>query len=124
MFGPTSQEQAIVDQQPTGESIDHPVVQRLEPGETVQAVARAASASLLVTDRRVAVADDDRIALDVPFAGLRRIQFDIERQRPATLVIVPEHPSNEPQVLAVPPDRYAEVTRALAVIGERLYKLD
>jgi hypothetical protein len=113
-----------VDQQRTGEPIDHPVVRRLDPGETVQALARAASASLLVTDRRVAVAEDERIALDVPFTGLRRIQFDIERERPATLVIVPEHPGDEPQVLAVPPDRYAEVTRALALIGERLYTLD
>jgi hypothetical protein len=77
----------------------------------------------LVTDRRVAVAEEERIALDLPFAGLRRIQFDIERERPATLVIVPEHPSHEPQVIAVPPDRYREVTRALALIGERLWEL-
>ena len=96
---------------------------RLEPGETVQAIARAESASLLVTDRRVAVAEAHRIALDVPFDGLRRIQFDIERERPATLVIVPEHPRQEPQVLAIPPDRYEEITRALALIGERLYQL-
>ncbi len=102
----------------------HPALRRLEPGETVQAVARAASASLLVTDRRLAVADEDRLALDIPFDGLRRIQFDIERSRPATLVIVPEHPANEPQVLAVPPDRFDEVTRALALIGSRLYQLD
>jgi hypothetical protein len=113
-----------VEQQPTGEHIDHPAVRRLEPGETVQAIARAASASLLVTDRRIAVAEDERIALDVSFEGLRRIQFDIERERPATLVIVPELPTHEPQVMAVPPDRYAEVTRALALIGERLFQLD
>jgi hypothetical protein len=113
-----------VDEQSTGEPIDHPAIRRLEPGETVQAIARAASASLLVTDRRIAVAEEERIALDLPFGGLRRIQFDIERERPATLVIVPEHPSHEPQVIAVPPDRYAEVTRALALIGQRLYELD
>jgi len=103
--------------------MDDPFLQRLEPGETVQALARAASASLLVTDRRIAVAEAERIALDVPFEALRRIQFDIERERPATLVIVPEHPSHEPQVIAVPPDRYGEVTRALAMIGERLAEL-
>ena len=66
---------------------------------------------------------EDRLALDIPFDGLRRIQFDIERSRPATLVIVPEHPTNEPQVLAVPPERFDEVTRALALIGSRLYQL-
>jgi hypothetical protein len=73
-----------------------------------------------VTDRRLAVATDDRVTLDIGFDALRRIQFDIERTRPATLVIVPEHPSHEPQVLAVPPSRYDEVTRALAFIGNRL----
>jgi hypothetical protein len=113
----------MLDQRSTDEPMDHPVLKRLEPGETVEALARAASASLLVTDRRIAVAEAERIALDVPFAGLRRIQFDIERERPATLVIVPEHPRHEPQVMAVPPDRYAEVTRALALIGERLFEL-
>ena len=113
-----------MDEQSTGEPIDHPAIRSLEPGETVQAIARAASASLLVTDRRIAVAEEERIALDLPFGGLRRIQFDIERERPATLVIVPEHPSHEPQVIAVPPDRYAEVTRALALIGQRLFELD
>ena len=112
-----------MDQQHTGDA-DHPALKHLEAGETVHAIARATSASMLVTNRRVAVAEEERIALDVPFAGLRRIQFDIERERPATLVIVPEHPSHEPQVLAIPPDRYEEVTRALALIGERLHKPD
>jgi len=112
-----------VDQQ-LNDAHSHPALNRLEPGETVQALARAADAALLVTDRRLAVADEDRLALDIPFDGLRRIQFDIERQRPATLVIVPEHPANEPQVLAVPPERFDEVTRALALIGARLSQLD
>jgi hypothetical protein len=102
---------------------DHPALGRLETGETVQAIAQAATASLLVTDRRLAVAENERIALDVPLDALRRIQFDIERERPATLVIVPDHPSLEPQVLAIPPERYMEVARALALIGGRLHEL-
>lgn len=113
-----------MDQQTMTDPVDHPAIRRLEPGETVQAHARAATASLLVTDRRIAVAEEDRLALDVPFEGVRRIQFDIERERPATLVIVPEHPAHEPQVMAVPTDRYPEVARALALIGKRLYELD
>lgn len=113
-----------MDQRRIDDTVEHPALQRLEPGETVQVLARAATASLLVTDRRLAVADEDRLALDLPFDGLRRIQFDIERERPATLVIVPEHPAQEPQVIAVPPERYEEVTRALALIGSRLYELD
>jgi hypothetical protein len=92
----------------------------LEPDERIEVMAETPGARLLVTDRRLAVATDDRVTLDIGFDALRRIQFDIERTRPATLVIVPEHPSHEPQVLAVPPSRYDEVTRALAIIGNRL----
>ena len=94
----------------------------LEPGEQVYAEAQADDgAALLVTDRRVAVAvRPDRFQLDVPFDALRRIQFDIERNRPATLVIVPDHPQDEPQVLAVPSEQLPAVAEALAYIGQRL----
>ena len=108
--------------EPTSDSIDH-LLPELDPGETVHVVAEAGEASLVVTDRRLAVAADGRLALDVPFHELRRIQFDIERKRPATLVIVPEHPADEPQVITVPPQRYADVARALALVGERIYEL-
>ena len=114
---------AIVDQQSTNNTVEHPALRWLEPGETVQVLARASDTSLLVTDRRVAVAEGDRVALDVPIKGLRRIQFDIERERPATLVIVPDHPAHEPRVIAVPPERFDEITRALAFIGSRLHEL-
>ena len=97
-----------------------PALRLVEPGETVEVLAVAANAELLVTDRRLAVASGDRLALDIAFDGLRRIQFDIERTRPATLVIVPEKASDEPQVLAIPPERFDEITRALALIGRRL----
>ncbi len=83
-------------------------------------IAEAAGAHLLLTDRRLVVAAGERVALDVAFPGLRRIQFDIERDRPATLVIVPEDPRQEPQVLAIPRERYDEITSALASIGHRL----
>jgi hypothetical protein len=56
----------------------------------------------------------------VPFDQLRRIQFDIERTRPATMVIVPEQPRDEPQVLAVDPDEFDAVAKALATIDRRL----
>lgn len=95
-------------------------LQALEPDEKVEARARTDNAVLVVTDRRVAVAADQRLALDVSFDRLRRVQFDIERARPATLVLVPEHPSDYPQVLAIPPQVYADVANALVVIGERL----
>ena len=102
---------------------NHPIMRTLEPGETIQSLVPTGGAGLVVTDRRVAVAAAERIALNVPFEGIRRIQFDIERQRPATLVIVPEHPRDEPQVLAVPRERYREVASALTIIGERLHDM-
>ena len=92
----------------------------LEPGEELQHAAPAGSAMLAVTDRRIAVIADGRTALDVAIDGLRRIQFDIEKDRPATLVIVPEHATHVPQVLAVRPVEYEAVAAALVTIGQRL----
>ena len=89
---------------------DEPVQLRAELGDT----------AIVVTDRRLVVLTGDRHSLDVPLDGVRRIQFDIERSRPATLVIVPEHPSHEPQVLAVPHQYYEEVAEALVIVGRRL----
>jgi hypothetical protein len=99
---------------------DEPILKLLKPDEQLQAVAKADEARILVTDRRVAVAVDDRIALDISIDQLRRIQFDIEKSRPATLVVVPERPSDPPQVLAVPKEHYREVAEALAVLGEMM----
>ncbi len=92
----------------------------LEPGERLRAAARAAEAIVLVTDRRLFVATDSRVALDIPFEGLRRIEFDLERDRPATLVIVPDHPRAEPQVLSIPPPEIANASAAVAAIGKLL----
>jgi hypothetical protein len=92
----------------------------LEPGEELRLQARATDAVIAVTDRRLVVMARNRVALAVPFNRLRRIQFDIERDRPATLVIVPEMAHDEPQVLSIPADRYAETADALVVIGQRL----
>jgi len=105
------------------ESFEPSTVRRLlEPSEDVHIEARASDALVLVTDRRVAVATrHDRFDLDIPYEGLRRVQFDIERTRPAVLVIVPERPADAPQVLSIPPDQYEVVGKALAVIGQRLY---
>ena len=88
---------------------EHPVARRLRPGERVQAYIPVASTEIVVTDQRLAVADEERLALD------------IERDRPATLVIVPDHALDEPQVLAIPPDQLPAVAEALAYIGQRLY---
>jgi hypothetical protein len=97
-----------------------PLKKILEADEAIEVVANARTHRVIVTDRRLAIADDSRVALHIPYPSLRRIQFDIERQRPATLVIVPETVEHEPQVLAIAPEHYDEVGRALAIIGRRL----
>lgn len=103
---------------------DDPTLQRLlEPGERIQHATTAGEALLAVTDRRIAVVQQQRTALDVAIDGLRRIQFDIEKARPATLVIVPEHAEHAEhtaQVLSIAPSEYGSVTAALATIGHRL----
>jgi hypothetical protein len=102
-------------------SADQPAHPLLRPGERVHAHIPAASTTILVTDERIAVAEQERLKLDIEIRTLRRIQFDIERERPATLVIVPDDPSHEPQVLAIPPEHFQAVGDALAYIGLRLY---
>lgn len=98
------------------------VMKLLEPDEPLHAQAAAEDAIMLVTDRRLAVArTDHRFDLDIAFEHIRRVQFDIERSRPATLVLVPEHPADRPQVLTIPPDQYEAAAQALALIGQRIY---
>jgi len=93
----------------------------LEHGEEVRIHAKAGDGTLLVTDRRLAVwLAGDEFEFDIPFDALRRIQFDIERVRPATLVIVPEHPTDLPIVLAVPPEHYDGVSAAITIVAAQL----
>jgi hypothetical protein len=98
----------------------HPVLGSLDPDEEIHVQTRAGDMMVIVTDRRLAVAAAERLALNVHIENLRRIQFDIERDRPATLVVVPQSPQDEPQVIAVQPGDYEGVAEALVVIGRRL----
>jgi hypothetical protein len=109
--------EVIMDSAP---KVEPHVLHVLEPGEELKIQARATEAILAVTDRRLVVTAAERVALAIGFEDLRRIQFDIERDRPATLVIVPEMAHHEPQVLSIPPDRYRETADALVLIGQRL----
>src|SRR5690242_5215670 len=84
----------------------------LQPGEIVHHEAEALEGVVAVTDRRVLIKSDERVTMDLPFEAVRRIQFDVERKRPAALIIVPEAPRHEPQVLSVPPERLHEVAAA------------
>jgi hypothetical protein len=99
------------------------VLEVLEPDETLRVRARAREAVIAVSDRRLIVAARERIALNIGFHELRRIQFDIERDRPATMVIVPEEAHHEPQVLAIPPEEFGATAEALALIGQQLARI-
>ena len=98
-----------------------PALIALKRGERVQEHAKALDASIVVTDRRLVVASEARLMLDVPFDRLRRIQFDIERARPAALVVDPEWPSDPPQVLSVTPDQYEAMAKVLTYVGVRIH---
>ena len=97
-----------------------PLPHILKPGEVVEGQAEANGAVIVVTEDRLVVVDDDESVLDIPFTELRRVQFDIERGRDATLVIVPEHISNWPRVISVPLRNLRETSLVLARIGERI----
>src|SRR6187399_2375452 len=76
---------------PGGSDMDHdPMGDYLDEGETIEAKARAGDTTIVVTDRRLVIEGDGRRLLDIPVDGLRRVQFDIEKRRPAALVFVPE----------------------------------
>jgi hypothetical protein len=94
----------------------------LQPDEELAVQAQATDGVIAGTNRRLVVTSEGRIRLDVAYGELRRVQFDIERGRPATLVIVPDAPSHPPEVLAIPPSQYEEVARLLAVVGQRIHE--
>jgi hypothetical protein len=113
----------MASQEPEG-VVEPYVLQVLEPDEVLRGRARAREAVLAVSDRRLIVAARERVALSVGFHELRRIQFDIERDRPATMVIVPEEAHYEPQVLAIPPQEFKAAAELLALIGHRLARFE
>jgi hypothetical protein len=97
-----------------------PLPHVLRAGEVVESHAVANGSAIAVTRERLVVAEGDKAVLDIPFGEVRRIQFDIERGRDATLVIVPEHINNWPRIVSVPVPRLREAALVLARIGERI----
>ena len=99
---------------------DDPVSRRLGPGEQVRNIVEGIEGRLVLTDRRVFVAENGRITLDVPIDRLRLVEFDLETRRPATVIIVPEDPRDPPRQLAIEPQQYDEVASLLAQLGPRI----
>ena len=93
---------------------------RLGVDERLEVAARTEPELLAITDRRVVVASEHRIAFDLPIAAIRRIQLDVEVGRPATLVLVPHAPRHPPAVLVVPHEELETATRAVYILGDRL----
>ena len=102
----------------------NPRVSEKRRDEALELRAQIGEAAMIVTEDRLVVVTPERQLLDVPLDEVRRIQFDIERRRPATLVIVPEHASHEAQVLSVHHDYYEDVAGALALVGRRIAEMD
>ena len=99
---------------------EFPLLHLLEPGEVIESQAQADGFFIAVTGQRIVATDGSRTVLNIPFSELRRIQFDIERDRDATLVVVPEHIKNEPRVFSIPLENIMETAQALGVIGRRV----
>lgn len=97
-----------------------PIARLLERGEPVAVTVRMTTGFFIVTDRRVIVASDGQRPWAGRFAELRRIELDVERDRSATLVSVPENPANPPQLLAIPESEFDAAAQTLDIIGRRL----
>jgi len=82
-------------------------------------VAGTSDAYIRLDDGRLSVTIAGRVRLDVAVGDVRRIQFDIERDRPATLAIVPEDPRDPPQVLPIPAEQFFAVGDLLTSIAPR-----
>jgi hypothetical protein len=54
-------------------------------------------------------------------ARARDVAFAVSNRR---LVIVPEHPEDEPQVLPIPKEEYRAVADALVAIGVKLFQTE
>ena len=83
----------------------------LDPDERVDLVARMDGALVVLTDHRVVVQEGDRTALDVDLGGIRRIEFDLERGRAATLILVPHDPRQTRRCWQCPTRRWKRSRR-------------
>ena len=105
------------------ELANDPIAAQLSAEETIRALVDGLDGRVVVTDKRLAVTEAQRIALNVELQKIRRIQFDIERQRPATMVIVPDDPRDEAQVITVPPEQFDAAGAALAYVGRTIHDI-
>lgn len=99
---------------------DDAIKARLGPNEAVRGLIDGTDGRLVLTDHRVLVSENGRITLDVPIANLRLVEFDVERQRPARVIVVPESPLDAPRDLSIEPQQYDEVASVLQQLGPQV----
>ncbi len=99
---------------------DDAVLPRLSPNEVVRGVVEGIGGRLVLTDRRVVVTENGVVTLDVPIDSIRFVEFDLESDHPARVIIVPEHPSDPPRELDIEPQQYDKVASLLAQLGPRI----
>ena len=96
---------------------DHPALRLLQSDEWIEVQAPAGDALVGVTDRRLAVANAERLMLDVPIEGLRRIQFGHRTQAAGNA----RHRARRAGVRPTGPrDRaigHLDIARALVTVG-------
>ena len=98
-----------------------PALPAISPsGRDAHLAVRLPEQDVTIDDGRLSVRSAGRTVLDLPIAEIRRVQFDVERGRPATFVIVPERAMHEPQVIAVPVELLSAMGELLARLGRRL----
>jgi hypothetical protein len=96
----------------------------LEPGweSDAQIVVDGDEGILIVDDHRISVRGPSRAMLDIDIDGVRRVQFDIERGVPATMVIVPSAATQLPQVLSIPREQHLPAVQAMYRIGRAMQR--
>ncbi|MFL5674187.1 MAG: hypothetical protein ACJ779_04225 [Chloroflexota bacterium] len=95
----------------------------LDPGEEIEQEVSFGGRTLAVTSHRLALFEADRIALAIPIERVWRIQLDIERARPGSLVIVPDEVIDHPEVLTFGVEDVEEVSDLLVSVGRRLSEM-
>ena len=85
--------------------------------EAVLGIVHGTCGRLILTDLRVLLTENGQITLDVPIGQVRLVELDVEQQRPARVIIVPESPLDAPRELAIDPQQYDEVASVLQQLG-------
>ena len=99
---------------------DDPIKPHLGPDEVVRGAVDGTDGRLILTDRRVLVTENGRIALDVPIGDVRLVEFDVAQDRPAKVIIVPTSPRDAQSELDIDPQQYHEVASVLQQLGPKI----